>query len=361
MQAAFDRIRGAEVVLPGGDLDATVRFFTGELGFRVEAIFPADDPSVAVISGHGVTLRLDRALRGDPGRLRLFCRDARELAGPAGGKRAPNGTWLELVEASEPVVVPPLSAAPVVSRARDAGAWRVGRVGMLYRDLIPGRQGGRFIASHIRIADGGPVPDYVHYHRVAFQLIYCHAGWVRVVYEDQGPPFVMRAGDAVLQAPEIRHRVLESSAGLEVIEVSSPAEHETRADPSLALPTEAMRPERDFQGQRFALHRAEGSAWRPWRRAGWEARDFGFGSASGGRISAHVARRARALADDAQRHDRELAFTFVLRGAVSLRREQLAPERLEAGDAFVVPAGSAHALLDASQDLELLEVAAPAG
>ena len=41
-----------------------------------------------------------------------------------------------------------------------------------------------------------------------------------MVYEDQGEPFIMREGDCVLQPPQIRHRVLESSGPLEVIEVS---------------------------------------------------------------------------------------------------------------------------------------------
>ena len=53
---------------------------------------------------------------------------------------------------------------------------------------------------------GGPVPDWVHFHKVRFQLIYCWHGWVRVVYEDQGDPFVLQAGDCVIQPPQIRHR-----------------------------------------------------------------------------------------------------------------------------------------------------------
>ena len=51
-----------------------------------------------------------------------------------------------------------------------------GRAGMEYRDLIPDRLDGRVIASHIRIAEGGEVPDYVHYHKIKFQMIYCKAG-----------------------------------------------------------------------------------------------------------------------------------------------------------------------------------------
>ena len=55
-------------------------------------------------------------------------------------------------------------------------------------------------------------------------MIYCYKGWVRVVHEDQRPSFILQAGDCVLQPPEIRHQVLECSPGLEVIEISSPAE-----------------------------------------------------------------------------------------------------------------------------------------
>ena len=47
------RIASAEVVLPCGELVATVAFFEG-LGFRVEGVFPADDPVETVVSGHGL-------------------------------------------------------------------------------------------------------------------------------------------------------------------------------------------------------------------------------------------------------------------------------------------------------------------
>ena len=49
---------------------------------------------------------------------------------------------------------------------------------------------------------------------------------------------MMREGDCVLQPPGIKHRVLESSAGLEVIEVACPAEHETTRDHEIDLPTD---------------------------------------------------------------------------------------------------------------------------
>ena len=88
---------------------------------------------------------------------------------------------------------------------------------MHYRDLVPSRLGGAMIASHIRIPDGGPVPDMVHFHKVGFQLIFCIRGWVDVVYEDQGGPRRLAAGDCFIQPPRIRHRVLEASDGEEAL------------------------------------------------------------------------------------------------------------------------------------------------
>ena len=99
----------------------------------------------------------------------------------------------------------------------------------------------------------GPVADWAHFHELALQIIYVRSGWVRVVYEEQGPPFVMEAGDLVLQPPGIRHRVLESSAGLEVIEISCPAMHETLTDHEMQLPNRT-KPSRRFGRQRFLRH-----------------------------------------------------------------------------------------------------------
>jgi quercetin dioxygenase-like cupin family protein len=129
--------------------------------------------------------------------------------------------------------------------------WTVGRAGMMYRNMMPGRMSGRMAVSHIRLTEGGPVPDYVHYHKIGFQMIRCIAGRIKVVYEDQGDPFWLEPGDWIIQPPEIRHRVLECEAGSEVIEISMPAEHETWADHEMTLPTAEYRPERAFNGQRF--------------------------------------------------------------------------------------------------------------
>src|SRR3954471_23986956 len=238
-------INSAQVIVPCSDLQDSLDFFVERLGFRVDMIFPADSPSSAVISGHGVALRLEPSKAALPV-LRLLC-DISSL--PKGTPRelvAPNGMKIELVERNPPIEVPEGRQEFVINRRGGSDAWGAGRAAMNYRDLIPSRMGGRFVASHIKIPAGGEVPDYVHYHRVRFQMIFCKAGWVRVVYEDRGPPFVMQAGDCVLQPPEIRHRVLEASPGLEVIEIGCPAVHETWADHDLQLPTSKVNPKREW-------------------------------------------------------------------------------------------------------------------
>lgn len=360
------------MVLPAGPLDATINFFTQRLGFRVDAIFPADAPSVAMLSGHGLAIRLQpddgHSNNGGSGAtLRLLCADPSMVGDGADVLIAPNGTRVELVLADAPLVLPPVAQSLVVARVADNANWGVGRAGMHYRDIIPGRQGGRFIGSHIRIPDGGPVPDYVHFHKVRLQMIYCHKGWVRLVYEDQGEPFVLHAGDCVLQPPEIRHRVLESGDGLEVIELGCPAEHETLADHDTPLPTGRALPDRDFGGQRFVRHDASTASWHPWRVTGFESRDIGIGAATDGLAGVRVARPLGTSGDSTfVAHDAEFMFMFVLGGSVRFEHAAdqtaglvAAGHDLVEGDTVVVPANLPHRLVGASADLELLDITLP--
>jgi mannose-6-phosphate isomerase-like protein (cupin superfamily) len=347
----------AEVVLPAPAFDDTLSFFTGTLGFAVAMIHPADSPRVAVLAGHGLRVCLDRGASGAPSLLRLRMHAGHALAAGPRQLTAPNGTVIEIVDADPPMVVPPLLEKLVVSRAVDGVAWHAGRAGLLYRDLLPDRLGGRFIASHIGIPKGGPVPDYVHFHKIRFQMIFCRRGWVRVVYEDQGEPFVMQAGDCVLQPPMIRHRVLESSDGLEVVEIACPASHETFADPALTLPNGRPGPGRDYSGQRFVRHVAAGAALSPWHVPGFVARDLGIGAATAGLAGARVVRSDGTTATPALRHGAEFLFLFVLAGSATLDcggRHALAPD-----DACAVPGDVDFSLAACSPDFECLEVTLP--
>jgi quercetin dioxygenase-like cupin family protein len=313
----------AATVIACDDLDAAVTHYTETLGYRLDMIMPADAPRIAVLSNNGDSIRLELA--------------------------------------NQPSIAPPsISNEFIITRASAADAWVVGRAGMHYRDLIPGRLGGRCIASHIRIPDGGPVADYVHYHQVRFQMIYCKAGWVRVVYEDQGEPFVMHAGDCVLQPPTIRHRVLESSPGLEVIEISAPAEHETFREHEISLPTARVDRQRRFGGQCFVRHIAAQANWQPAIEAGFEFRDTGIAAATDGLAAVRVLRAKPGVTPASVNSGKQInqnpfLFWQVLSGSLELASDALGMHRLHPGNACVIPTGADY-LLTAAPSCEVLEV-----
>ena len=347
----------AEIRLPSADIAADIAFWTTRLGFRMDTIYPADDPRVAVFSGHGLRLRLERGAAEAPGTVRLLTPDPEAFG--ARVLTAPNGTRVEIEEADPPFVLPETEHAFVVRRLADQAPWVIGRAGMQYRDLVPSRLGGAMIASHIRIPDGGPVPDMVHYHTVGFQLIFCYRGWVDLVYEDQGPPFRLLAGNCVIQPPEIRHRVLYASDNIEVIEIGVPAEHLTTIDHEMDLPNGVVNPGRLFSGQRFVHHRAEEAVWGPHRLPGFVARNTGIGENTGGVAGVHVLRRGTGETRRT-RHSGDILFGFVLAGRMRLEGEGKAPFDLAPGDAFVIPPGLATRFAAPSDDIEILEVALPA-
>jgi mannose-6-phosphate isomerase-like protein (cupin superfamily) len=301
-----------EVVCP--DLSRAIGQWRDE-GFRLDVIYPADDPSSAVLSRGADVVRL--------------------TINPA--LPVPDGT------------LPPFAPAFLLTRG---GASGEGRAGMHYRDLIPGRLGGRYIASHITIAEGGPVSDWVHYHRVAFQMIFVRSGWVRVVYEDQGEPLVMKPGDLVLQPPGIRHRVLESSAGLEVIEIGAPALHETLADHDQELPNDRIDPDRLFNGQRFLRHVASDAPWTGFASA--TAQETAMAAATNGLADVRMIEGDGAVEIRFPPHDGELVFGFVLDGAARLELDTA--DAVHAGDAFVVPPSQPWSLREMSPDFRMLHV-----
>ena len=191
------------------DLDTEIEKHR-QAGYRLDMILPASDPREALMSKNGKTARLVREDHRGHATQSLF----------SGKERS----------------------------------WVQGRAGMEYRDLITARND--VAVSHIRLTRGGPVPDYVHYHKVDFQLIYCLKGSIRVLYEDQGEPFWLEPGDCVVQPSGIRHRVLECTAGSEVVEVSMPAEHETWVEHEMSLPTSSIQPDRQYDSQPFIHKRS---------------------------------------------------------------------------------------------------------
>jgi mannose-6-phosphate isomerase-like protein (cupin superfamily) len=332
--------RGA-VRVPADPLDATVAFLE-RFGFQLEEVAPADDPSEALMVGHGLRLKLDRAHRG-----------ALELVVPAGalapGRHVgPGGLVVDVAEPGK-LDVPP--AAPTFVHTRYAETpFHEGRAGLLYRDLLPSRLGGRWVASHIRAARAGPVQDSVHSHRVRLQLIYCLSGDAELIYEEQGGPFTFRAGDLVLQPPGLRHRVLSASAGFAVVEVASPAWHPTSIDHQVVLPSPDRAPDRLRSGQRF-LHTVAARCSAQPLAPGIESRDLGLDAASGGVASARALHFLGGGTVELREAD-DLRFVFVSEGSGSI--QGATRTALAAYDAVALPPGPF--LLLGSPGLRILEV-----
>ncbi len=266
------------------DLDASIARYTSEFGYRLDMIVPADSPTAALLSRDGERLRLE------------------------------------------------MSARP----AESSETWIAGRAGMMYRNLIPNRLGGKLIASHIRLTAGGEVPDYVHYHKVQFQMIYCVRGAIRVVYEDQGEPFWLHPGDCVLQPPEIRHRVLWAEAGSEVVELGMPAIHETWVEHDIVLPTPEIKPDRVFHGQRFVRHIADRDADVLVHPNNCEIRDTGISAATGGFADVKVIRcKDSEFEPKVFSDNRQIIFCFILAGSIKSTLMDGSVEVVSAGSAFI--------------------------
>ena len=247
----------AQVIVPTLAVSKDIEFLQEKFGFKMLNIFPDDDPEVAVLYGHGLHLRLRREkeevklkaaeFKDNAKGNKIACKillltdDEEILKSKNTDLMTPGGGAMVRVEPKS-YKIPDIEALRHNLRYFDieidhaterqisdpsSKVWVVGRAGMLYRDILPSRLGGLMSAEHIWIPKGGPVPDNVHFHTIRFQLIYCLKGWVRLVYEDQGEPFILNAGDCVTQPPEIRHRVIECSDNLQVIEIGVPSRYDT--------------------------------------------------------------------------------------------------------------------------------------
>ena len=119
-----------------------------------------------------------------------------------------------------------------VSRAEDAVYQQGLRSFMEYRDLgIADATHGKMRAHVVRVKQGGDTHDLhttgLHQHQCDFQMFYVLKGWMKFVYEGQGE-HTFREGDCVLQPAGIVHNELTCSDDVEILEIYSPAVHETR-------------------------------------------------------------------------------------------------------------------------------------
>ena len=119
-----------------------------------------------------------------------------------------------------------------VSRASEA-VYQTGlRSFMEYRDLgVNNATHGQVRAHVIRIKKDGPGAHDLHTtglhrHLCDFQMFYVLKGWIKFVYEGQGER-LFHEGDCVVQPAGIVHNELDCSDDVEILEIYSPAVHET--------------------------------------------------------------------------------------------------------------------------------------
>ncbi|NND89377.1 MAG: cupin domain-containing protein [Granulosicoccus sp.] len=335
-------------VLPSSDLQADIAFYIRELGMQLNRVYPSENPHSAELSGSGLSLLLDTRHAGDSGLLVV-----KTESSSCPDLRSPTGTEIRWVSPEEHSVQSVASHRVEICTLRGS-PWVVGRAGTHTRDLIPSRLGGGIVASHIRIPNGGPVRDRVHYHTTSFQLVFCVQGWITLVYEDQGKSVTLRAGDCVTQPPHIRHRVLETSNGLEVIEIGTPAEHVTAIDNEMQLPTGRIDSHRHFHGQRFCHYEHASARWQVHRLPGFAAAETGVSEATEGMAGVRMLRASGASQPYRTTHDADVLFSFVVAGSVRINRQLLV-----AGDAYTLPPHDEHSVSDISADASILELSLP--
>jgi quercetin dioxygenase-like cupin family protein len=284
-------------------------------GFRVVRISPADGPTVAEVVSADRSLALRLVVNGGIDSSTLLLKDLEAPVRLACGTQC---AQFAIARADASAVAPP---RPHVSKV--GGAFAEGRAGMHYRNLIgcpPGQSS--VIASLISVPDGA-VADYVHFHVVKAQIIFVLSGAVTLLYEGQGEAFVAKAGSVILQPPGIRHRVLQTVDNVRVLEVSSPAVHDTFGELDLVLPTERFRADHEWGGQRFVFFNAETSdePWRPWRASTHlECRESGIAAATKNVIDVQTVRATSDCAGDVVGcGDVELFLLFVICGEVSFQ------------------------------------------
>ena len=89
--------------------------------------------------------------------------------------------------------------------------------------------GGRVGAHVIRARPGMHADAPRHSHALDFQFVYVLKGWVEFDYEGYGTHRLV-AGSTVYQPPGIKHKELAHSDDLELIEITMPADFETKTE-----------------------------------------------------------------------------------------------------------------------------------
>ena len=140
------------------------------------------------------------------------------------------------------------------------------------------------------------------------------------------------------QPPQIRHQVLESSDGLEVLEIGLPAEHMTTLDHAMKLPTGENLPGRNYHGQRFSYHQSAEASWQSRQLPELMCAKTDVLTDSGELADVQYIKSNQPIAAtmDLQHRD-ALRFYYVTGGQVTLSGQDQEAVTLQERDSFVLP------------------------
>jgi mannose-6-phosphate isomerase-like protein (cupin superfamily) len=113
----------------------------------------------------------------------------------------------------------------------------------------------------------------------------------------------------------------------------------------------------------FAVSHARGAQFTRGLRTFFEYRDLGIAAATDGAVVAHVIRAlpGGALSGTPHLHRTTFQLVYVLKGWIEFEYEGQGRIRLEAGSCVYQPPAIRHRELSHSDELEMLEIAMPAG
>ena len=86
--------------LPSINLEEDIDYYEKNLKFKLVEIYPAESPEVAILSGHGMRIRLETNTSLNPGRIRIANKNISNLNKSKKTFLASNGTEIEIVQES---------------------------------------------------------------------------------------------------------------------------------------------------------------------------------------------------------------------------------------------------------------------
>lgn len=198
-------------------------------------IHPADDPQVAVFSGHG--LRSESGATEPPGTIRILTDDPGGFAKGAREMTAPNGTRVEMAERNPPVIMPASLHSFVVWRLADQAPCvleasdhvEVIEVSVPAEYVTGIDHDTTLPTAHLRPQREWQGPKFVYNRgqgdpvcaRHDTDILFTFVMEERVTLHGEGrDPYDLTAGDAFVIPPGMKTRMADPSDDIELLEVA---------------------------------------------------------------------------------------------------------------------------------------------